>query len=165
MIFHNLYSRYNHIKKLNNPIVNFDTLQNDSIVLGIKKEISEYEKYTNKIIFFEPSPVPLNPTFKTAEQIARLLKFNNSLSSLDSFAFSRKDVEQHIKSSWNKVKAGISECKKCAVVPTLDLFCDETKCPIAEPSGLSRYCDNVHLSIVGTNLMFSALKIVLNTVL
>ncbi|KAE9549078.1 hypothetical protein FO519_007717 [Halicephalobus sp. NKZ332] len=157
--------RYNLASNLNVPVDEPDALQNDSIILNLKKEFSEYEKYTNKMIFIEPSPVHINSTFTKAGDVARILTFNRSSVSLDSLAPSRETVEKDLIPSWTRIKAAISDCEKCTAIPTLDLFCEKTKCPVTEPSGISRYCDKTHLSEIGANLMLPRFKNVLNEIL
>lgn len=127
--------------------------------------MSEFEKYTSKIIFFEPSPVIVKSAFTKPGDVARRLKFKHSLSAVDELALPRKAVEQSLGTAWTRFQAGLADCKKCEIVPTLDLFCDKTKCPIIDPSGLSRYCDVDHLSVVGTNRMLSSFKNVLKDIL
>ena len=161
----NIIFRYNHIPKLNIAVNDLDSLQNDTIVLGIKNEVAELEKYTNKIIFFEPNPVIVKSTFKRPADLARVLTFNHSLSSLDSFTLPREAVEKSLAPSWTRIRTAISDCKKCVIIPTLDLFCEEKKCPIAEPSGLSRYCDTAHVSVIGANRTIPALKNILKDLL
>ncbi|KAE9547846.1 hypothetical protein FO519_008943 [Halicephalobus sp. NKZ332] len=158
-------SRYNHIVKFNVPIDEPDSLENDTVVLGIKNEISEYEKYTKKIIIFEPPPNPINSTFRGPGDIARILTFNRTSASLDSLASPRDAVERNLAPAWTRIRAAISDCKKCIVIPTLELFCGKTKCPVTENSGLSRYCDRSHLSKIGTNIMLPSLKSVLSGIL
>ncbi|KAE9552132.1 hypothetical protein FO519_004668 [Halicephalobus sp. NKZ332] len=158
-------ARYNHISRLNVPITDPESLQNDIIVLAMKNELAEYEKYTDKIIFFESSPVVINSTFQGPGNLARILTFSHSLGILDSLFLPREAVERDLTPAWTRIKAGIADCKKCVVIPTLDLFCGKTKCPVTEASGLSRYCDNYHLSEAGTNLMLPSLKNVLSRIL
>ena len=98
-------------------------------------------------------------------KIARRLAFNQSLDFLDSMFFPREVIEKSSYPSWTKMLRVISKCKKCMIIPTLDLFCDKTKCPVAEPSGLSRYCDYSHLSEIGTDRMLPILKDVLSILL
>ena len=126
----------------------------------MQKEILEYEKYADKIIFLEPSPLVI-PSTKNPGDINRILLFNHSSSYLNSLSFPRKDAERDLNYAWNTIRNVTSVCKKCITVPTLDAFCTKKKCSIVEPSGLTRYCDNVHLSPVGTNLMLPALRKVL----
>lgn len=131
----------------------------------MKKELLEYEKYTTNIIFFEPSPKLMTSTFKGPGDIARKFTFNHSSTFLDSLGVPRDVIEQNLFPSWARIKAAVFDCKKCIIIPTLDLFCDKTKCPITDSSGLSRYCDRSHLSEVGTDLMLPRLKNILNNIL
>ena len=124
----------------------------------MKKEIAEYEKYVNRIIFFEPTPKLETYAFKHPGDIARKLESGNPISSLDAFALPRESVEKNSYFSWTRIQAAVSDCKKCIVIPTLDLLCDKKKCPVVNSSGLSRYCDRYHLSEVGSDLILPVFK-------
>ncbi|KAE9549106.1 hypothetical protein FO519_007688 [Halicephalobus sp. NKZ332] len=158
-------ARYNQINKIKLPIPKFENLQNSAVTFGIKKELAEYEKYVNKIILFEPSPLAYNSVFKGPGDISRILTFNHTSPSFDSLALSRGSVEMDLNPAWTRVKAGIADCKNCTVIPTFDLFCGKQKCPVAESSGISRYCDIYHLSEAGTDLMLPRLKNALKGIL
>ena len=159
-----VHFRYNHVIKDNSSIYGNSSIRNESMILAMQKEILEYEKYTDKIIFLEPSPI-IVLYLRNTGNINRVLAFNHSSSYLNSLSLPRENVEQNLNDAWKAIQTVISVCKKCMTVPTLDAFCTKKKCSAVEPSGLMRYCDRSHLSPVGTNLMAPALRNALNGIL
>uniref|UniRef100_A0AC35GUH4 SGNH domain-containing protein n=1 Tax=Panagrolaimus sp. PS1159 TaxID=55785 RepID=A0AC35GUH4_9BILA len=141
-------ARLDHI--IYDPIAPGD-ISNDIYYKEIERIILSMAKYTKKLIIIEPSPSLVEQTSITDEKhyknpltIAHEILVNGSL---NEYKLSIEEYRNKMYPAWNRVKEAAKKCSNCILIPTENLFCNETECPLVDfKTKLGRYCDFSHIT-------------------